>query len=61
MSHEATTDRPADAAALFSADEVAALHRDDIRAGKGVVLVMCSVFVLGLVLYSIIAWICSKA
>ena len=40
---------------LFTPEECAAMHADDVHAAKGVVLLMVSVFSIGLVLYLFIA------
>jgi hypothetical protein len=43
----------------FSPEEIANLRADDVGAAKSVVLLMCGVFTLGLILYSIVAYCCT--
>jgi hypothetical protein len=40
----------------FSPEAIAALHEDDKKAAKSVVVLMVGVFLCGVVLYSIVAW-----
>ena len=57
MDHEhAITAHPhGSAAAPFSAAEIDSLHKQDIAAGRAVVVLMCSIFLLGVFIYSIVA------
>jgi len=41
---------------LFSDDEWQRLQTEDIQAGKAIVYLMSGIFVIGLVLYMIVAW-----
>ncbi len=54
MSHE-EAHGPSSAAEAFSPEAVAALHEDDKKAAKSVVLLMVGVFLCGVVLYTIVA------
>jgi hypothetical protein len=44
------------ATAPFSDTELRALHSEDVNGGKAIVLLMASIFVIGLVLYIFVAW-----
>ncbi len=46
------------AANPFSEQEWANFHKDDVTAGKVIVLLMATIFSVGLVLYTSIAYIC---
>jgi len=39
----------------FSATELDSLHAQDVAAGRAVVVLMCSIFLLGVVIYTIVA------
>jgi hypothetical protein len=39
----------------FSAAEIDSLHKQDIAAGRAVVVLMCSIFLLGVFIYTIVA------
>lgn len=47
-------DSHASAASLFPAKEWQEFHQSDIQAGKSIVVVMSSIFVLGVIIYSIV-------
>jgi hypothetical protein len=57
MTHEhAPADDPhGSPAAPFSAAEIDSLHKQDIAAGRAVVVLMCSIFLLGVFIYTIVA------
>ena len=57
MNHEhATADHAHGAAtAPFTAAEIDSLHKQDIAAGRAVVVLMCSIFLLGVFIYTIVA------
>lgn len=40
----------------FSAAEIDSLHKQDIAAGRAVVVLMCTIFLLGVFIYSIVAF-----
>ena len=50
----------APAGALFSDQELAQLHTDDFKAASAIVILMVSIFSVGVVLYTIVAWACSS-
>ncbi len=58
MSHEETHGHASSAAEAFSPQAVAALREDDKKAAKSVVLLMCGVFLCGIVIYCIVAASC---
>jgi len=53
--HAMTGDRP-----YFPEAEWRQFNIEDIAAGKAIILLMAGIFSIGLVLYSIIALICSR-
>jgi hypothetical protein len=57
MNHDhASTDHPhGSAIEPFSAAEIDSLHKQDIAAGRAVVVLMCSIFLLGVFIYTIVA------
>ena len=40
----------------FTDIEVEAMHAQDIAAGRAVVVLMCSIFLIGVFIYTIVAW-----
>ena len=46
--------------AEFTPEVVAALHHDDINAARNIVLLTLGIFILGIILYSIVALICAS-
>jgi hypothetical protein len=51
----AITEHPHGAAAPFTDAEIHSLHSQDIAAGRAVVVLMCSIFLLGVFIYSVVA------
>jgi hypothetical protein len=43
------------ATAPFSDTEIKSLHAQDVAAGRAVVVLMCSIFLLGVFIYTIVA------
>ncbi len=41
--------------AVFSPEEIAALHEDDIKAGGNIVKLMLGIFLCGVAIYSVVA------
>jgi len=39
----------------FTEFELDSLHRQDVAAGRAVVVLMCSIFLIGVVIYTIVA------
>ena len=48
-----------DSAAVFSDEEIQRLHAEDLAAATKVVCLMCGIFCVGVVLYTIVAWACA--
>jgi hypothetical protein len=46
--------------AEFTPEVVAALHGDDIAAARNIVLLTLGIFIIGFVLYTIVALICAS-
>lgn len=46
-------------AASFTDAEIAHFHGQDMYAAKVVVCLMCGIFSVGVVLYTIVAWACA--
>ena len=40
----------------FTEVELAAMHAQDVAAARAVVVLMCSIFLIGVILYTIVAW-----
>ena len=51
----------APAASPFNDADVQQFHTEDLAAGKAVVSLMVGIFVVGVVLYSIVAWAVTTA
>lgn len=47
----------APAAVPFTPEECSVFHEEDKQAAKSVVVLMCGVFAIGLILYSIVAYV----
>ena len=47
-------------AAPFSDQELNQLHAEDFAAASAIVIEMVSIFSIGVVLYTIVAWACSS-
>ncbi len=56
MSHETHDVAHDDAAAAFSDSEWQSLRTEDLSAARAVVILMLSIFLIGVVLYTIVAW-----
>ena len=48
------------AKAPFSDADIAYFHAQDLYGAKVVVCLMCSIFIVGVVLYTIVAWACAS-
>jgi hypothetical protein len=57
MSHEESHSQPV--GEPFSPEAIAALREDDKKAAKSIVLLMCGVFLCGIVIYTIVAMSCA--
>jgi hypothetical protein len=55
-SSHAITEHPHGSAPAFTDAEIDSLHAQDVAAGRAVVVLMCSIFLLGVFIYSIVAW-----
>ena len=57
MNHDHATTAPSHGSVTepFSAAEIDSLHKQDIAAGRAVVVLMCSIFLLGVFIYTIVA------
>jgi hypothetical protein len=44
------------ATAPFSETELHTLHSEDVASGKAIVVLMAGIFIVGLVLYTFVAW-----
>lgn len=44
----------------FTEVELAAMHAQDVAAGRAVVVLMCSIFLIGVFIYTIVAWTVSS-
>ena len=47
-------------AAPFSDQELEQLHREDFAAASAIVIEMVAIFLIGVVLYTIVAWACAS-
>ncbi len=56
MMSEHASNEPVAAAGPFSAADWAAFRAEDFAAGKAVVVLMLSIFTIGVVLYSVVAY-----
>lgn len=62
-SHEhavTTSPSPAAGGAPFTPAEITAMHEDDKAAGGHIVKLMCAIFMVGIVIYSVVAFVCSR-
>lgn len=44
----------------FGAAEITAMHEDDKAAAGHIVKLMCGIFMVGIVIYSVVAIVCSR-
>ena len=51
---------PAGAAVPFTGEQLHAFHEDDKHAGGAVIVLMTAIFSIGLVLYSVIAFVVAQ-